>query len=225
MAGILTLSGWGQPHDALKSIAPGATHIDYAGYGSVEAALAAIADAGRGHDTVIGWSLGGQLAARAIAAGSLKPKRLVLIAAPFRFVGGEIGMGPDTYKKFCDNYARNPARTLTKAWALIHQGDTHAGYVEKQLEAQDKNAVLQQDWLRWLDEMDGFSFSAIPLTGMPETLLIHGEKDVVVTPGQSRHFAKLLPQAKLITLAGAGHAPHWHDTQAVAAAIKEFMHV
>ncbi|MDE3016341.1 MAG: alpha/beta fold hydrolase [Pseudomonadota bacterium] len=225
MAGILTLSGWGQPHDALEAVAPGATHVNYAKHGSAEAALSAIADTGRGYDTVIGWSLGGQLAVRAVAAGMLAPKKLVLIAAPFQFVGGEAGMGRDTYKKFRDNYAKNPARTLDKAWALIHQGDTRVGYIEKQLEAQDKNAVLRHDWLRWLEAMEDFSFSDIPLAGMPKTLLIHGGADVVVAPQQSRYFAKMLPQAELMMLPGAGHAPHWHDTEAVAAAIKEFARV
>lgn len=225
MAGILALSGWGQPHDALKAIEPQATHIDYARHDSVEAALAAIADTGQGYNTVIGWSLGGQLAARAVASGMLSPRKLVLIAAPFQFVGGEFGMGHETYNKFRDNYAKNPARTMDKAWALTHQGDARAEQVRAQLARQDKQAELEKDWLRWLTSMDGFSFSAIPIQGMPETLLIHGSEDVVVSPKQSEHFAARLPKAKLMIMEGAGHAPHWHDAEAVARAIKEFVDV
>ena len=162
---------------------------------------------------------------RRTTAGMFAPRKLVLIAAPFQFVGGDIGMGKDTYGKFRDNYARNPARALDKAWALIHQDDSRAEQVKAALKRQDRHAVLAKDWLAWLDAMDGFSFSAIPLGGMPETLLIHGDKDVVVAPEQAGRFVQALPKATLLKIKGAGHAPHWHNPEGVAAAIEEFTHV
>ena len=82
----LALSGWGQPYDALKELLPDAKHMDYARYDTPEAALSAMADTAMGYKRIVGWSLGGQLAVRAIAAGLVMPEKLVLIATPFQFV-------------------------------------------------------------------------------------------------------------------------------------------
>jgi len=225
---IATLSGWGQPHDALAAIAPEATHIDYAHHKSVDDALAAIAAHAKNHDIIIGWSLGGQLAVRAIAAGMFKPKQLVLIATPYQFVTtpeNPLGMKRDLYDKFCSNVARHPERALHKAWGLIHKGDSRAGEVRAHLDKQDRRKTLEKDWLHWLDMLDGFSFNENNLAGFPPTLLIHGDRDVVVGHEQSRLFSDAIPYAKLMIIKGAGHAPHWHDAQGVKEMISEYADV
>lgn len=222
------VSGWGQPPDALAAIAPDARAVHYVDEPSVDAALAAIADQTKDADLIIGWSLGGQLAARAIAEKKIKPRRLVLIASAFQFVAnqrGELGMERFTFDKFRHNFEKNPARTLDKSWELISMHDTHSRRVLAALAAQDKSTVLQKDWLRWLDLLDGFSFEKIPLSNLPPTLILHGENDVVVEIAQSERFAEAIPNAELITFAGCGHAPHWHDSAAVQKAIAEFAHV
>jgi pimeloyl-[acyl-carrier protein] methyl ester esterase len=211
--GALCLSGWGQPHDALAVIAPDATHIDYAHH-AVEQALEAIAAAGH-HDRVIGWSLGGQLAVRAISHGIIKPKQLVLIAVPFQFVKNEalpLGMPRDTYDQFKQNYSTNPKRTLNKAWELISYGDVRDKYVREQLAKHDKNKVLQADWWRWLHDLEKFSCEGLTFDAFPPTLLIHGDKDAVVWTEQSERFAGLIDRSTLEIWPGCGHAPHWHDT-------------
>ncbi|MDE3060947.1 MAG: alpha/beta fold hydrolase [Pseudomonadota bacterium] len=224
----MTLSGWGQPHDALKAIAPEATHVEYAHHESVPGALETIARTGESHDLVIGWSLGGQLAVRAIAAGLLTPQRLVLIAAPFQFVEQperRLGMKRDLYDKFRDNYARNPERTLHKAWELICLDDNRADDVRARLQAQDKTQVLAKDWLRWLDMLDGFSCGDLDFGRFPPTLLIHGDRDAVVAAGQAQHFADRLAQPTVALMENAGHAPHWHNGEAVRRLIAGYAHV
>jgi len=224
MTGTLTISGWGQPHDALAHLAPTAKHIDFARHQSAHAALLDIAAHNPTPDLVIGWSLGGQLAVRAIAAGILKPKKLVLIAAPFQFVKRPelpIGMPRDLFDKFRDNYARNPLQTLTKAWELIHKDDTNEQIVRAHLEKHDKQALLTKDWLRWLDLLEEFSCENLYLADFPPTILIHGDGDLVVYPEQSVYFAKAIPHAKHIILPGCGHAPHWHAAQLVKQVIHE----
>ena len=62
----LCLSGWGQPADALASIAPDATHLGYTHHDNVADVLSAIAKEAARYDRIIGWSLGGQLAVRAV---------------------------------------------------------------------------------------------------------------------------------------------------------------
>jgi len=225
---IATLSGWGQPHNALSAIAPTALHIDYARHHSASAALLDIAAQAKECDAIIGWSLGGQLAVRTITAGLLKPRFLVLIASAFQFVANgptELGMERFTYDKFRENYARSPERTLKKAWELVAFDDTHAGRVYDHLDQQNKETVLAHDWLSWLVSLEDFTFEGVDLAAMPPTLILHGENDVVVEVAQSERFVQEIPQAKLVTFSGCGHAPHWHDTDAVTQAIKEHLHV
>lgn len=225
----LVLSGWGQPHDALASLLPDATHLPYAHHDSLEGALSAIAKEGQSHDMIVGWSLGGQLAVRAIGAGLVRPKKLVLIAAPFQFVAKDakdnLGMGPATFQKFRDNYAKNPVRTLDKSWELVAYDDARADQVRAQLFAFDKQAVIANDWLKWLDRLENHSLHDLPMNHFPPTLIIQGEKDAVVSARQAQHFAHIIPQSKLILMPQAGHAPHWHDPRAVARHIKEHGHV
>jgi pimeloyl-ACP methyl ester carboxylesterase len=220
MSNILALSGWGQPHDALSIVAPTATHIDFARHNNASEALAEIAT--HSCDIVIGWSLGGQLAVRAIASGKLRPRKLVLIATPFQFVKSSelpIGMPQDLFSKFRHNYHNNPERTLGKSWELIHKDDQKSDIVKSHLAAHNKIALLQKNWLYWLDELENFSCNTLHLADFPETILIHGDADLVVYPEQSRAFSRSIPHARLISISQCNHAPHWHDTDQVRKAI------
>lgn len=218
----ISLSGWGQPEDALSAVAPNATPVGYANYDTVEEALSAIAS--EKPDAVIGWSLGGQLAVRAIAMGIIAPKKLVLIAAPYEFVeisSGGLGMKRDTFDKFFDNYAKNPMRTLSKAWELVSLYDDHAALVRNQLAHFSRDTVVMGNWLKWLSLIDGFSCDALDFSKFPPTLLVHGEEDVVVEAAQSQRFANRIPGARLDLWPGCGHAPHWHDTERLKFLIEE----
>lgn len=225
---ILTLAGWGQPHDALSVIAPDATHLDYANFANVEEVMQAIAHTGQGYDAAIGWSLGGKLLTHAIAKGFFKPKKLVLIAAPFQFVGDEhapSGMKKEMYRKFTENYARDPVRTLHKGWELVAKGDANEDTIREYLSAFDPHTVLAKNWLHWMQRLDGFSSKNLLFEHFPPTLILHGKNDVVVRHEQSEELVKRLPNATLVTFDEAGHAPHWHDVAKVRALIAEHLDV
>lgn len=225
---MLALSGWGQPYDALASVLPEATHFAYAHHDTVDAALADLGHTGKGYETVVGWSLGGQLAARAIAEGLIAPKKLVLIAAPFQFVeidSNGLGMGRETFAQFFHNFVHHPLRTLHKAWNLIHYDDRQAMLVQSMLGQFSMDAVLANDWLKWLSMIDGLSAEDLDFSRFPSTLLVHGANDVVVSPAQSEAYARCIPAARLEVWEGCGHAPHWHDTEKLRALIKEHIRV
>lgn len=224
----MTLSGWGQPHDALAEAFPDSTPVGYAHFPSMQQALEEIAETSKAHDIVVGWSLGGRLAVQAILAGRMKPKKLVLIASAFQFSKSTelpLGIPRDQYEKFRGNYQRNALRTLDKGWELIVKGDKHAARIRSRFSDDAKQAMLAHDWLRWLDELNGLTLHGVSLENMPQTLLLHGVNDVVVTPDQSQHYTSLLPQAKLVMLDDCGHAPHWHDPQLVRNTVEEFIRV
>lgn len=212
----IALSGWGQPADALKIIAPDAVFVNFADL-DAPFALDAIAEAGKDCDLAIGWSLGGQLLVRAVAAGMMRPKKLALIAPSFRFVkqGGGIGMPQDTFRMFRDNYAANPKRTLKKAWDLIAYRDAREAKVKEHLARQDIKKALAGNWLSWLDDLEQFSCETLVFKDFPPSILIHGDRDEVVYPEQARRFMDVLPQARLELFRGCGHAPHWHDAEKV----------
>lgn len=220
----LALSGWGQPHDALSIITPEAHFFDFAHYADVNRALAAIGALTVQPERVIGWSLGGQLAVRAIALGILKPKQLVLIAAPFQFVKTRehaMGMPTGMFAKFRENYVRNPARTLAKAWDLIHLDDHKSSQVREHLEKQNITTMLEKNWLYWLDALHAFSCRELTMAHFPPTTIIHGTEDKVVDVEQSSAFVKSIPDAKLIRINGCGHAPHFHAPGIVREAIHD----
>lgn len=207
---VVALSGWGQPYDALAELLPQAIHVDYARNASLPQALALIAREAEGADLLVGWSMGGQMAVRALAAG-LRVKRLALFGTPFQFVADahcEAGMGADTFAQYRTNLVANPARTFKKSYALVTHGDLSA-------KALDASRVPDYDWLHWLDTMAGYSARGLDFTPFPPTLLIHGENDVVVAPAHAALYANHLPHATAHILPGCGHAPHWHDVEKV----------
>ncbi len=220
----ITLSGWGQAHDALREVAPNARHIDYPAHAPIDPALLAICDEAQQADIIIGWSMGGRMAVQAIARGWLKPKRLVLIGVPYQFVQTtdfHVGMGTHTYARFRDNFATNPERTLTKGHLLVAQGDTQASRVKQYLQA-SRERLKAHNWLLWLEELASLSCRAIDFSDFPPTLLIHGSADAVVDCRQAALFKQRLSNARQVMMPGSGHAPHWHDPDSVKQWIEEF---
>jgi len=224
-AAAIALSGWGQPHDALRAVLPEATHMAYAHCESACHALEQVRARAEACRLAVGWSLGGQLLVRATAAGMIRPDRLVLIATPYQFVRREqagIGMPPDLFTLFYDNYAADPQRTLTKAWATLVKGDRYAAQVRRVLEATDRQILTRLPWLSWLSELQRFSCDGLHMADFPRTLLIHGSEDAVVYPAQSLMIKQAIPHAELLIIDGCGHAPHWHDSEKIRQAIADF---
>lgn len=225
---ILTLSGWGQPHDSLKVIAPDALHVAYGHYTKPDQALSSIAQHAVGADVVIGWSLGAQLALRATLAGLMKPKRLVLIAPPFQFVRNQtrqIGMPRDQFEKFAANYHKNPERTLIKSHELLVMNDKYADHIRRQYFPVQFKPSADSNWQHWLSELEQFSFSVLPHAEIPPTLLIHGKNDVVVGHEHSDYFLDSFPNITRVSLDECGHAPHWHHPEYISEIIKDHCRV
>lgn len=214
----LTLSGWTQPTDALAHLVPDALTFDYSEYANPESSfegLKSFADIER----IVAWSMGGQLALRAIAAGVLKPSKLVLIAAPYRFVS-EFGMDEFTFAQFRANYAADAARSKTRFHGLIAKGDRHhkevVGLLGHHPEVENTGR-----WLPWLDDLSRFDLAHMDLSNVPKPLIIHGRNDVIVPVRQSEMLAKHLEYGICEIWEECGHAPHLHDTERFRARLNE----
>jgi pimeloyl-ACP methyl ester carboxylesterase len=212
------LSGWAQPADALLHLAPDALAFDYSLYGSADEAIKALKAQNPSH--IIAWSLGGQLALRALAKGALHLKHLTLIAAPMQFVSDESlkGMDATTYQLFRDSYASDPIRTKARLHALIAKGDRETKQVMAMLSHHAKVDEVAH-WLPWLEDLAAHRLDIGALASAPPTLIIHGMNDAIVPFEQSEALVKRLPRAELMAWAEVGHAPHMHDSQRMIAEI------
>ena len=213
----IAFSGWTRPPALMNMLGEDIVAVDYAPHRSLPDFFGELAARHADADHVIGWSLGGQLAVRAIALGVLRPKRLTLISAPYQFVACDAflhGMAPPVYAMFRESYLRNTPKTVGKFAALIAKGDRHMHRVLQQL-AGHHRADDTDRWLWWLEDLAAFSCRALALDHFPPTLLIHGREDAIVPPMQSEAFAAALPAAALHLLEGCGHAPHLHDSETI----------
>ncbi len=215
----LTLSGWTQPVDALMHLAEDAVTFDYSDYPSPEASFVGLGKFSE-VERIIAWSMGGQLALRAMAAGVLKPKHLTLIAPPAQFVtaDGLKGMDPLTFEQFRTNYAGDPARTKERFHGLIAKGDADFKRVKEMLGYHPQVEDTAR-WLPWLDDLAAYRLPPASLANLPPTLIIHGMNDVIVPHAQSLHLAQMSPQVTLRSWDTVGHAPHLHDASRVMAEI------
>lgn len=219
MAHTLTLSGWTQPANALlPAVGEGSIAFDYSDYAHPEASFAALAEFAD-VPNLIAWSMGGQLALRAMAAGVLRPRHVTLISVPYQFVQtGGGGMDPLVFDQFRANYASNPTRTKTRFHGLVAKGDRDFSRVIAGL-SHHETVEDTARWLPWLDDLAAYSLEAVTLSYTPPTLLIHGTEDAIVPFAQAAQLATKLPHATLDRWEGVGHAPHVHDVERVQKAI------
>lgn len=214
----LLLSGWTQPADALLPVAEDGVLFDYSDYPSPLAAIEALRAVKPRQ--VVAWSMGGQLALRAIAAGALAPEHLTLLAAPVQFVGDVTlaGMDPTTYQLFRHSYVSDPARTKARFHGLVAKGDRQMRQVMEQLRHHPQVEDVAR-WLPWLEDLAAQRLDVSALASAPPTLIIHGMNDAIVPLAQSEYLARHLPQATLHRWADVAHAPHLHDAARLRAEI------
>jgi pimeloyl-ACP methyl ester carboxylesterase len=220
MTNTLTLSGWGQAHDALETIAPGANHFNYRDFADVESLFDSLRSTKC--EILIGWSLGGQLALRAIDAGILAPKLLVLLATPYQFLSDKIlrcGMDADTFHAFENQFARNPEETLAQFALLVAKNDSAAKQIITKLKSQKTDNA--KSWRHWLEELRDFSCSKLNYSNFPKTISIHGRDDTIVDVTQAGIFHPLIKNYQSFIFEKCGHAPHLHDAEKVKELIAE----
>lgn len=222
MLETLCANGWAQPHDGLSILAPDALHLDYRECRDFTCTTGLVASVAPKVRCAIGWSLGGTLLMEAIVRGGLQAKQLVLIAPPLQFVASEDfphGMDPLIFYQFYQNYRDNPERTASRFTGLIAKGDRHSRRIMSELDAWSGSARADI-WHPWLDKLNEQSFNEYYYKDIPQTLIIHGKNDAIVSIKQSEALAERLPQVTLRVWDEASHAVHLHDSAAVLEAIR-----
>lgn len=178
--------------------------------------------------TLLGWSLGGMVAARLAAAGHPSVRRLVLVATTPRFVAGEDwphGLRPDLVEEFAAELERDYQGLVRRFLSLQARGDEQARDVLRRLRnevfarGEPERAALRAglDVLREADLRGTVGDIRVP------TLVVSGEHDRLTLPGAARWLAGHVPGARLVMVPGAGHAPFLSHPQQFLAACRGFL--
>jgi len=176
----------------------------------------------------LGWSLGGLVAMAVARRWSQRVSRLILVATTPRFVNSEdwdAGMDRVVFNGFFEDLRDDYRRTLERFVALQAGSDSESRRVIKALHRQLLRfgaprpealkaglTILQDTDLR--GELRGLS--------MP-VQLIHGRRDRLASNRAAEYLAKALPNARLICMRGAGHAPFLSHPQEFAELVAGFM--
>lgn len=208
---------------------PGHGHSAWSGEADMDAFAAAVLAAAPSQAAWVGWSLGGMVALRAALLQPARVSALAGIATSPCFVrrpDWQSAMLPQLLDAFAGELEQDYARTLNRFLALQVRGSAQATEVLKRLRAtlllrgQPRPEGLRAGLavLRSADLRTAARALRCPY------LLVTGERDTLVPPAAARATADLLPDARLVTVAAAGHAPFIAAPVTVADHLRDFLH-
>ncbi|HUX31083.1 MAG TPA: pimeloyl-ACP methyl ester esterase BioH [Thiobacillus sp.] len=179
--------------------------------------------------TLLGWSLGGQVAMRAALDHPHKIARLVLLAATPKFVVAEdwpCGLAPADLQDFGAALLADPQTTLLRFLSLQTRGMNGQKPLLQQLRqsllaAPAASSSALAGGLAILRDTD--LRAELPQLTSP-TLVLHGALDTLTPPAAGTWLAEALPAAQHIGFPRAAHAPHLSHGEEVAVAIGRFAH-
>jgi pimeloyl-[acyl-carrier protein] methyl ester esterase len=213
---VVCLTGWQQPADALAKAAPDAVHFDYGAYDNLGDCYRALADIGE-VETAVGWSLGACLLLPAVAHGIIVPKRIVLLAAQYQYLRDESfpdGMPQALAQETREFYFTDPEKMVVHLSQLIARGDSEERTILRRYVPQ--RPKLWPNGMFWLQQLERFSCESLDLSCLPQTHILHGAQDVIAPPAHAQALHRAIPASELHLWERCGHAPHWHDADAVS---------
>jgi pimeloyl-[acyl-carrier protein] methyl ester esterase len=241
-APLVLLHGWGlnlRVFDGLRAALgpqrrilaidlPGHGASSWAGQAGASQWLAAIAPLLPRGATLLGWSLGGQLALQLASDPALAVRRLVLIATSPRFVRADDwaqGMAADTLRQFALQLERDPQQTVADFLELQVRGSADAAAVRASLQqALQQHGIARPEALRAaLALLEQNDLRQLARDINVPALVIAGQYDRVTPPQAGQALAQLLPHGQLLQIARAGHAPFLSHPQQVSAGLHEFL--
>jgi pimeloyl-[acyl-carrier protein] methyl ester esterase len=182
-----------------------------------------------GGATLLGWSLGGQVAMRVALDHPHKIARLILLASTPRFVATEgwpRGMASADLEAFGAALLAEPEATLLRFLSLQTRGMAGQKALLQQLRqtllaAPMASAEALAGGLAILRDTD--LREELPRLTQP-TLVLHGALDTLTPVAAGAWLAETLPAAQHLEFERAAHAPHLSHGEEVAAAIGRFAH-
>lgn len=178
--------------------------------------------------TLVGWSLGAQVALAALPRLRPRLSRLVLLSATPCFTlrdGWPHGLPARTLEALARQVRRDTARAVERfAEGMFAEGEldpaarARAAALRAAIPPPDTAAALAG-----LEILAGTDLRpALRDVDLP-TLVIHGERDPICPAGAGRALAEDIPGARLALVPGAGHAPFLTRPGELAAALLPFL--
>jgi pimeloyl-[acyl-carrier protein] methyl ester esterase len=178
--------------------------------------------------SLLGWSLGGQIALDLAAAMPGQIDRLVLVAATPRFAQSPdwpYGMQPAVITKLATQLRQDYRQTVSDFLELQVRGSIEGSGVLDQLrhalfvhgQAQPGALEAGLNTLATSDLRPTLSHVRTP------TLVIGGQNDRITPPAASRALAQALPDARYVEMRRAAHAPFLSHKAEFAALVDKFL--
>jgi pimeloyl-[acyl-carrier protein] methyl ester esterase len=240
---LLLIHGWGM-HGGMWGDVPQklAQHfpvmaVDLPGHGlsskgeqpfAVDAIIDALSEQLSGPLALCGWSLGGQIAMRCAMREPQQVERLVLVSSTPCFAernDWQSAMPQQTLLQFAADLEKNHAATLRRFLGLQVRGSEGERELLATLRASlashgepDPDALRGGlEILRDLDMRD-----ALPKIKQP-ALVIAGERDRLTPPQASHYLAQAMPNARVVEIKGAAHAPFLSHSEEFVKQVLDFM--
>ena len=181
-----------------------------------------------GRYSLLGWSLGGQIALDLAAAMPAQIDKLVLVATTPRFTAGPdwpYGMKLEAITKMATQLREDYQRTVRDFLDLQVRGSMDGPSVVEQLrhalsvhgEAAPEALAAGLNTLATSDLR-----STLPHVRTP-TLVIAGQNDRITAPGASRVLATTLPDARYVEMRRAAHAPFLSHRKEFTVVLEQFL--
>lgn len=178
--------------------------------------------------SLLGWSLGGQIALDLAAAMPGQIDKLVLVAATPRFAlspDWPYGMQPAAITKLATQLRQDYRQTVSDFLELQVRGSIEGTGVLEQLrhalfvhgQAQPGALEAGLNTLATSDLRPTLSHVKTP------TLVIGGQNDRITAPAASRALAQALPDATYVEMRRAAHAPFLSHRKEFAALVDKFL--
>jgi len=195
---------------------------------AVVRSLDAAFEAERHAVTVLGWSLGGQLALAWALARPERIARLVLVGTTPRFVAGEgwdCAMSAATLARFGDELHVSWRATVLRFLALQMRGSEHGhaalALLRRELFARgEPSRPVLRDALEVLAVTDlRADVVRIPVP----TLVIAGDRDTLAPVTAGRWLAAAMPGGRFVAIEGAAHVPFLSHPDEFRRAVTRFL--
>jgi pimeloyl-[acyl-carrier protein] methyl ester esterase len=181
--------------------------------------------------TLLGWSLGGQLALDLAAALPAGIERLALIATTPKFLKSSnwrCGTPRPLLARLVHRLHSEGERAVSDFLALLVRGSapgTAARVLSKLRQAlRAHGAACPEALSAGLARLrDGDLRPALPKVRVP-ALVLAGQRDRIIRPAAVRALARALPQARYVEVAGAAHAPFLSHPVQFVRQLSGFLH-
>lgn len=180
------------------------------------------------NSSLLGWSLGGQIAMAYHKKYSEKIKRLILVSSTPCFINKKdwyYGVEKEIFEEFESQLLLNWKKTIKKFMLLQFDGLINSRKLATTLENNilklaDPSPEALSSSLKLLLRID---YREDLKNIHTDTLIISGDKDKITPFSSSQFMAKIIPTSTLHLIPGAGHIPFLYNPKVFINSVTSFL--